>query len=156
MGYGKAKGGSKGEDRGPYAQKSSCKWCELGECWGCSTGKGGGKGGGGKDKAPNLEAIEGALEGVPQASPEEVQEFLDLHSVDDHVIEKLNGLDARLQKVVISKGSLEEARDQSAMLMGRIKSLNMMKSGEWVCSSCFDHQFSKNEECRRCGTAKQW
>jgi len=29
-----------------------------------------------------------------------------------------------------------------------------MKPGDWMCSSCGDHQFAKNTECRKCGAAR--
>jgi predicted RNA-binding Zn-ribbon protein involved in translation (DUF1610 family) len=29
-----------------------------------------------------------------------------------------------------------------------------MKIGDWICTSCGDHQFAKNEACRRCRTPK--
>merc|ERR1711972_807825 len=28
----------------------------------------------------------------------------------------------------------------------------MGKSGDWICPKCTDHQFAKNQNCRRCGT----
>merc|ERR1719343_1415123 len=29
-----------------------------------------------------------------------------------------------------------------------------LKPGDWVCPNCSDHQFAKNEACRKCGTPK--
>merc|ERR1719491_386057 len=29
-----------------------------------------------------------------------------------------------------------------------------MKPGDWLCPGCGDHQFSRNETCRKCGHAK--
>jgi len=29
-----------------------------------------------------------------------------------------------------------------------------MKPGDWICASCQDHQYARNESCRRCGAAK--
>jgi len=29
-----------------------------------------------------------------------------------------------------------------------------MKPGDWICANCQDHQYARNETCRRCGAAK--
>merc|ERR1719203_208143 len=143
-GWGKGKGGGGG---GGGGGTPGCKWCELGECWGCPRQrKGGGKGGG----KPNLAPVEG----IPETSPEEVEGFLEAHTVDDRSKEALRNLDARLQTLVLARGGMEEARDQNSMLMGRIRTVSSMKEGDWVCPSCYDHQFSKNDVCRQCQTPK--
>merc|ERR1719399_646708 len=142
----KGKGGGGGGGGGSKA----CKWCELGECWGCpGNKKGGGKGGGNRKPTP-----ESVLEGVPEASPEEVENFLTSHTVDERASNMLKELDPRLQAIVMARGSMEEATNPSAMLMHRIKSVSHMKEGDWICKSCFTHEFGKNEACRQCGSPK--
>merc|ERR1712039_579462 len=103
--------------------------------------------GGGK---PNLEPVEGLI----GATPEEVEVFLAEHSVDERATEKLQNLDPRLQTLVINRGPMLDARDQTSCLMGRIRVVSSMKQGDWVCPSCYDHQFSKNDVCRKCGTPR--
>merc|ERR1712091_803882 len=29
-----------------------------------------------------------------------------------------------------------------------------VKSGDWICPSCGDHQYARNDECRKCGEPK--
>merc|ERR1719396_141066 len=76
---GSGKGGG-GGGCGGGNKSGECKWCAMGECWGCPRamgggGKGGGKGGGFRN--PNLSSVEAS--GVPEASPAEVDAFLAEH-----------------------------------------------------------------------------
>jgi len=97
------------------------------------------------------------------ATPQEVQQFLSMHQIEHHAADMLMHLDPKLQKLVLNKGSLQEARDQTAMLMGRIKQVTKvasggmdmnLKPGDWICPGCLDVQFSRNASCRQCGTPK--
>merc|ERR1740117_219929 len=97
------------------------------------------------------------------SNPQEVQQFVGMHQIEPHAADMLMHLDPKLQKLVINKGTLQGARDQTAMLMGRIKQVNKMasgavdmnlKPGDWICSGCLDVQFSRNTTCRQCGTPK--
>jgi len=38
------------------------------------------------------------------------------------------------------------------MMMGMMS--GNMKPGDWICQGCGDHQFAKNETCRKCGAPK--
>eukprot|EP00747_Dinoflagellata_sp_TGD_P164367 gnl/TRDRNA2_/TRDRNA2_184226_c0_seq1.p1 gnl/TRDRNA2_/TRDRNA2_184226_c0~~gnl/TRDRNA2_/TRDRNA2_184226_c0_seq1.p1 ORF type:complete len:159 (+),score=27.61 gnl/TRDRNA2_/TRDRNA2_184226_c0_seq1:85-561(+) len=158
MGWGKAKGGAFPAASGPYGlmgmaggkgkggaagggTSGGCKWCAMGECWGCPQQRGGG----------SLAAVEG----IPPATELHVDGFCSMYAIQDHGIQKLKSLDPRLQTIIISKPGMEEARDATGMLMGRIKAVSTMKHDDWICRSCMDHQFAKNETCRSCGAAKQ-
>merc|ERR1719401_2566447 len=54
---------------------------------------------------------------VPPAQQYEIDQFLSEHTVEAHAIERLQALDPRLQRVVIAKGAMTDARDQTAVLM---------------------------------------
>merc|ERR1711972_457319 len=91
---------------------------------------------------------------VPPAQPYEVEEFLSEHAVEAHAIEKLQGLDPRLQRVVIAKGSMADARDQTAVLIKRCTNAANMEPGDWVCPGCCDIQFKKKSACSQCSQPK--
>mmetsp|Transcript_78879 Transcript_78879/g.221142 ORF Transcript_78879/g.221142 Transcript_78879/m.221142 type:complete len:109 (+) Transcript_78879:3-329(+) len=40
------------------------------------------------------------------------------------------------------------------MMAGGMQMRGGMRLGDWMCPSCGDHQFAKNESCRRCQTAR--
>jgi len=61
---------------------------------------------------------------VQPATPEEVNHFLLLNPVEDHAAANLRSLDPMVQKMVMNRGSLEDARDPSAMLSSRISKIN--------------------------------
>mmetsp|Transcript_114317 Transcript_114317/g.330229 ORF Transcript_114317/g.330229 Transcript_114317/m.330229 type:complete len:361 (+) Transcript_114317:1-1083(+) len=118
--------------------------------WDSSYGPSKGGGGGGKGCSP----YNTAFQHVQPASPQEVEAFLAMHMVEQHAADKLRSLDPRMARVVIMKGSMQDARDQTAVLMQRCTGFSTMKDGDWICPGCFDHQFAKNDICRRCGTPK--
>jgi len=96
-----------------------------------------------------------AVEMVEPAAPQEVDAFLAVHpGIQPHAMAKLKSMDPRMQRVVINKGSMADARDPTAVLMQRCSALTALSPGDWICFSCYDHQFSKNSACRRCGTPK--
>lgn len=45
------------------------------------------------------------------------------------------------------EGSMEAAQQSGA----RMNPQNQHKPGDWTCSSCGDHQFARNDSCRKCG-----
>jgi predicted adenine nucleotide alpha hydrolase (AANH) superfamily ATPase len=101
-----------------------------------------------EDALPDPKSIK-----VQPAATRAVDAFLSQNSVDEDGAAKLRALDAKLQAIVMGQGSLEDARDKTAVLASRIKGLSKMKTGDWICSGCFDLQFAKNQECRKCQTA---
>jgi len=118
--------------------------------WDSSYGPSKGGGGGGKGCSP----YNTAFQHVQPASPQEVEAFLAMHMVEQHAADKLRSLDPRMARVVIMKGSMQDARDQTAVLMQRCTGFSTMKDGDWICPGCYDHQFAKNSTCRKCGTDK--
>jgi len=112
-----------------------------------------------------------------------VDKFLQDNPVEPHAETRLRQLDPTLQRLVISRGGLSGARDPTACLIGRIVTIEkqpaaaipmsfqmaaaaMMaqaapalaapvdgKPGDWICTQCGDHQFARNQTCRRCGAA---
>jgi predicted RNA-binding Zn-ribbon protein involved in translation (DUF1610 family) len=38
--------------------------------------------------------------------------------------------------------------------MGQMRQGKKLKTGDWFCPNCGDHQYARNEQCRQCGTAK--
>merc|ERR1740121_1631988 len=123
--------------------------------------KAGGGGGDGRFATVSQPAID--LSGIDSATWQDVEAFLAVHpGVEPHAREKLMALEPQLQSLMIQKGSMMEARDQTAMLMGRIKQASLvasgqyqgMKEGDWLCSKCGEHNFARNSNCRSCGTPK--
>lgn len=68
-----------------------------------------------------------------------------------------------LQAIVLNKGSMNDARDPTAVLVSRMKKAadfasgrlqveSDLKPGDWICPGCLDIQFARNQECRKCGT----
>merc|ERR1712137_247940 len=95
------------------------------------------------------------------ATPEEVEQFLIVNPVQQHAADKFRAMDPKLQRLVINRGGMDGARDPTAAFIGRIvkmeKTVNGLipiPPGDWLCSSCGDHIYSRNEHCRRCGTSK--
>merc|ERR1711957_1084538 len=39
-------------------------------------------------------------------------------------------------------------------MMGNAGMSGNMRPGDWVCKSCGDHQFAKNQNCRKCNAPK--
>jgi len=87
------------------------------------------------------------------ATKQEVEAFLRECPVEAHTAAKLRALDPKLQAVVIRQGTMEDARDPTAVLTSRITAFKKMKSGDWICPGCFDLQFASRPECRKCMTA---
>jgi len=104
------------------------------------------------------------MSNIEPATNDEVFTFLSMHTVEEKAQTLFLELDPTLQKLVINKGSMLEARDQNAVLISRIGQVSKLASGEmdqsgmrqgdWVCPGCMDHQFAKNLVCRQCGTPK--
>jgi len=46
-----------------------------------------------------------------------------------------------------------KGKGKGMMQKGKGKGPQPMKPGDWNCPNCGDHQFAKNDECRKCGTA---
>jgi len=96
-----------------------------------------------------------------------VETFLQMHDqVEPRAAQMLRDLPPEFGKLVVNKGSLFDARDQTAVLVSRIKQAQQLmtgqgagnpligsqRPGDWICPGCMDHQFAKNTTCRRCGT----
>jgi len=99
-------------------------------------------------------------ETVP-ATPIEVEQFLVLNPVEQHAADKFRKMDTRAQRLVINKGGLEGARDPTAAFIGRMSAIDkiargavVLPPGDWLCPGCGDHQFARNDSCRRCHTTK--
>lgn len=95
-----------------------------------------------------------------------VENFLATCEVDQKAADSLRNLPPDLQKMIINKGSLADSRDQTAVLISRMNlakavatgnmdnpTMQALKPGDWICPGCLDHQFARNAECRKCGTA---
>jgi len=110
-----------------------------------------------------------------ESKPPDAETFLAVHAgLEDHAISKFRSLDPNSQLVIISRGSLNGARDPNAVLLARIKeverSQGIVPSGpgggkgggitpgslDWYCPNCYDLQFRNNDSCRICGTSKEF
>merc|ERR1712176_263349 len=103
---------------------------------------------------------------APPAAAWEAEKFLQEHQLDEETQSKLMDLSPQLQAIVMKKGTLHDARDQNAVLNSRIKQVKSIasgdisgcagdaKPGDWCCPGCFDIQFARNNECRKCRTPK--
>lgn len=91
------------------------------------------------------------LDKVQASNTMDVDEFLNLHDVQDHAATKLRSMDPKLQTLIISKGPMTDVNDQTAVLLGRCKEVSSMRPGDWVCPNCLDIQWGQNPACRKCG-----
>jgi len=97
------------------------------------------------------------------ATPEEVEQYLMLNTVEAHAQERLRAMNPLAQKWVINRGNLNMSitRDPTAALISRMNKVEMVASGkvhvppgDWICQNCGDHQFARNTTCRSCGAPK--
>merc|ERR1719482_1696587 len=146
MGGGGGFGGGGG--RGGGGKNNGCKWCAMGECWGCS--KTGGKSGSAGGNVKKLEAL-----GAHDCTEEEAEQFLaENPELEEKAVKKFKALNKKLQKLVIQRGDMSSAKDKTAVLLTRMKKVGSVKPGDWICSACGDLQFAKNDSCRQCSAPK--
>jgi len=91
---------------------------------------------------------------VPPAPVEDVEAFIAIHEVQEHAAAKLRSLEPKLQTVVINQGSMDDARDKTAVLITRCVQMASLKEGDWICPVCMDLQFARNANCRKCQAPK--
>lgn len=98
---------------------------------------------------------------LPEKDTASIEAFLAENGIEHHAGETFRGLQSHLQRLVISAGTLKDARDPTAVLISRINkarngTLQPVHSmpGDWQCSNCSDHNFARNSNCRKCGTPK--
>lgn len=92
--------------------------------------------------------------------PPDSRMFLAAHEgLEEHAVEKFLSCDEETQTAVIKRGSLQGARDQTAVLLARIRECGGGGKGvaspgalDWYCPNCYDLQFKNNDICRICGT----
>merc|ERR1719343_1285357 len=96
-----------------------------------------------------------------------VEAFLGTSQVEPHAAQLLRDMPPSVQTLVMNKGSLQDARDQTAVLISRMNlatqavsgnqntpsvPMGNAKPGDWICPGCLDLQFARNANCRKCGT----
>eukprot|EP00930_Biecheleria_cincta_P003901 TRINITY_DN10480_c0_g1_i1.p1 TRINITY_DN10480_c0_g1~~TRINITY_DN10480_c0_g1_i1.p1 ORF type:complete len:505 (-),score=89.87 TRINITY_DN10480_c0_g1_i1:14-1453(-) len=86
--------------------------------------------------------------------------WLSQYSLEGHAADTFRGLSPEMQQLIMSNGSLTDARDPTAVLVSRINKAKsgllqpvMTMPGDWNCPQCSEHNFGKNSSCRRCGTS---
>jgi len=87
-----------------------------------------------------------------------IEVFLSRHEIQDHAAQQLRELSPDLQRLVMDAGSLNDARDPTAVLCSRINkaqegSLTALQKnpGDWECARCGHYNFARNAACRECG-----
>jgi len=151
---------------------TSCKFCQAGHCWNhgpaaqVAAAQMQGMPGMSMQGMPRMQAAHPNLDSGPlahtlPADPVEVEQFLLLNPVEAHAQQKFRNLHPKIQRLVINKGTLEGARDSTAAFIGRMVSVEKIANGlvqippgDWICYNCGDHQYSRNESCRKCGSGK--
>lgn len=130
---------------------TSCKFCQAGHCWNHMT----------ESQQAHAGAVQSPLQETMPATPEDVEQFLILNLVEPHAQRKFREMEPKVQRLVINKGSLAGARDATAAFIGRMASIEkiakgdfVLPPGDWICVACGDHQFMRNDSCRKCGAAK--
>lgn len=85
----------------------------------------------------------------------DTEEWLAKHGINGRPADAFRSLTADQQRGVIARGTLEDARDPTAVLISRIQSVKTVnhRKDDWFCPQCLDLQFARNATCRRCGTA---
>eukprot|EP00930_Biecheleria_cincta_P022185 TRINITY_DN1623_c0_g1_i1.p1 TRINITY_DN1623_c0_g1~~TRINITY_DN1623_c0_g1_i1.p1 ORF type:complete len:865 (-),score=163.25 TRINITY_DN1623_c0_g1_i1:176-2740(-) len=85
------------------------------------------------------------------------EKFLDENRIDPEPAKWFRSLEREIQNMVMDAGGMQDARDPSAVLVTRIKKamdgslvIPQMKPGDWTCPACGDHNFARNQACRKC------
>ena len=87
------------------------------------------------------------------------EKYFRIHAIEENVMGAFRQLSPDLQSLVMDAGTLESARDSSAVLMSRMKKAQQgilelnsqqMIPGDWICPHCKDHKIARNSVCRRC------
>jgi len=135
----------------------SCKFCQAGHCWNHGPAAQAAAG----QMRPSNPQLAGFMASTVPADPVEVEQFLLMNPVEAHAQQKFRDLNPKIQRLVINKGSLDGARDSTAAFIGRMVSVEKIANGmvtippgDWICHNCGDHQYSRNENCRKCGSPK--
>merc|ERR1711862_701366 len=91
----------------------------------------------------------------------EAEDFLGQSELDEVAVQQFWDLSPTLQKLVIDSGPLKDARDPTAVLFARMKKartgtlkVEEVRPGDWMCPGCGNHNFARNEACRKCGHEK--
>jgi len=91
-----------------------------------------------------------------------IEDYLSQHPFEERAKETFRSLPPNLMQIVMDAGSFADARDPTAVLVSRINKAKqgMLQSqqftpGDWNCPSCGHHNFSRNQQCRQCGTPNQ-
>lgn len=94
-----------------------------------------------------------------------VEEFLRQHTVQDHAANSLRMMPRELQDLVLSRGSMHFAQEQTTVLMARMRKARQGEltaftgvatgqtapnSGDWLCAGCGALQSEGHISCRRC------
>merc|ERR1719277_2323859 len=145
-GGGGGKGGGKGKPDNMKAGDWICPGCGDHQfarnsiCKMCSTPK------------PELD-LDNVCKGIPPVDHSEIDMFQQMNGIEQHAIEKIKALDPRLARFVISK-DLSDARDKTAVTMGRCQINMKIQKGDWICPSCYDHVYAKKAACQLCSTPR--
>jgi len=98
----------------------------------------------------------------PKTAPQNPEEFLEVYGIEGPAADKFRELPLEQQTLVMDAGSLADARDPAAVLVGRINKAKLgtlkpaaMMPGDWKCPACGDHNFARNLTCRTCGHANE-
>merc|ERR1712187_137986 len=81
--------------------------------------------------------VEGSLKpamGFDEATQEELTDFIAIHpELDQEATQKFMELHPKLQTVVLGKGPMHDAKNQSACLLQRCRLASTMKNDDWIC-----------------------
>mmetsp|Transcript_85396 Transcript_85396/g.134832 ORF Transcript_85396/g.134832 Transcript_85396/m.134832 type:complete len:476 (+) Transcript_85396:67-1494(+) len=83
--------------------------------------------------------------------------FISQHEFQQHAVEQFLALPDEAKVAVMSAGSLDGARDKTAVLISRMAKAKGGGKGrqvDWFCNQCGDLQFARNSVCRNCGAPK--
>jgi len=101
----------------------------------------------------------GNLDQIAPATPQEVEMFLMSNPMEGKVQDQFRNMDAKAQRLVLNRGSLEGSRDPTAAFIGRMVKIDQLvkKSAsnvDWICPSCGFTNFGRNMQCLKCHQPK--
>lgn len=88
--------------------------------------------------------------------------YLSENNIEPRAADNFRALPAQMQQLVMESGTFADARDATAVLITRMNKAKQgilqpakILPGDWKCSACGEHNYARNQACRKCGTSQE-
>jgi len=126
------------------ADMANCQWCHRGDCYVHGDGP--------TKKKKN--ALPSCVQDLEPVTKEELEGFLAGTGVDEKASFRFRQLHPKLQRFVVQRCDLATSEIPSSALLGACNLAKGIREGDWLCLGCNDHQFARNEVCKRCSAPR--